>query len=265
MPRLTDTHCHLDLDRFDKDREAVIQRAKDQGLERILIPGLELESCRAAIKLAEQHEMIYLAVGVHPNSGDTWKADTRAQLAELAQHPKVVAIGEIGLDFYWDTTPKPLQRKILRQQLELAAEAGLPVVIHDREAHEELIPILVDWQEELDAEGLALAEKPGVMHSYSGDILQAQDVLQSGYYLGITGPVTFKKALEMQEVAEKAPQEKLLIETDAPFLTPHPYRGKRNEPAFVYYMAEKIASLRNVSLEEVGEITSRNAKTLFNW
>ena len=265
MPRLTDTHCHLDFDRFDPDREAVIQRAADQGLERILIPGLDIDSSRSAIALAEKYEMTYAAVGVHPNSGETWQADTRAQLAELSKHPKVVAIGEIGLDFYWDTTPKPLQRKILRQQLELAAEVGLPVIIHDREAHAELIPILVDWQEELDSEGLELAEKPGVMHSYSGDILQAQDVLKSGYYLGITGPVTFKKALEMQEVAEKAPQDRLLIETDAPFLTPHPFRGKRNEPAYVYYMAEKIASLRGTSLEDVGEFTSRNAKRLFNW
>lgn len=265
MPRLTDTHCHLDFDRFDSDREAVIRRAAEQGLERILIPGLEVDSCRAAIALAEKFERIYAAVGVHPNSGGTWKADTRSLLAELAQHPKVVAIGEIGLDFYWDSTPKPLQRKILRQQLELAAEVGLPVVIHDREAHAELIPILVDWQEELASAGLDLAKKPGVMHSYSGDILLAQDVLKSGFYLGITGPVTFKKALEMQEVAEKAPQDRLLIETDSPFLTPHPYRGKRNEPAYVYYVAEKIASLRGTSLEDVGEFTSRNAKTLFNW
>ena len=225
MPRLTDTHCHLDLDRFDPDREAVIQRATEQGLERILIPGLDLDSCRAAIALAEKHEMIYAAVGVHPNSGDTWKAGYPHPTGGTGSHPKVVAIGEIGLDFHWDTTPKPLQRKILRQQLELAAEVELPVVIHDREAHAELIPILLDWQEELDSEGLALAEKPGVMHSYSGDILQAQDVLKSGYYLGITGPVTFKKALEMQEVAEKAPQDRLLIETDAPYLDAPPLPG----------------------------------------
>ncbi|MBN2043724.1 MAG: TatD family hydrolase [Anaerolineales bacterium] len=265
MLRLTDTHCHLDFDSFDADRDEVLQRASDRGVEQILIPGLDLASSRAAVAFAEKYEIIFAAVGVHPNSAATWEADTRTQLAVLAQHPKVVAIGEIGLDFYWDTTPKPLQRKVFRQQLELAAEAGLPVVIHDREAHDELIPLLVDWQENLEAEGLRLAEKPGVMHSYSGNIRQAQNVLQSGYYLGITGPVTFDKAIEMQQVALEVPQDRLLIETDAPFLTPHPYRGKRNEPSNVYYTAEKIASLRGISIDEVGEFTSRNAKMLFNW
>jgi TatD DNase family protein len=265
MLRLTDTHCHLDFDRFDPDRDVVLQRASEQGLERILIPGLDLDSSQAALALAKKHANIFVAIGVHPNSGNTWKADTRSKLAELAEDPKVVAVGEIGLDFYWDNTPKPLQRKVFRQQLELAAEVGLPVVIHNREATEEVIPMLVDWQEELEDEGSSLADKPGVLHSYSGNIRQAQDVLQSGYYLGITGPVTFTKAIEMQEVAEKSPQERLLIETDAPFLTPHPFRGKRNEPAYVYYIAEKIASLRGASLEGVGEFTSRNAKNLFDW
>jgi TatD DNase family protein len=265
MLRLTDTHCHLDFDRFDVDRDEVIRRAVDSGVERILIPGLDLASSQTAVRLAEQHEIVYVAVGVHPNSGATWAADTYSRLVEMARHPKVVAIGEIGLDNHWDTTPKPLQRKIFRQQLELAAEVGLPVVIHDREAHDEIIPTLVEWQEDLAEDELPLAEKPGVLHSYSGNIRQAQNVLQSGYYLGITGPVTFNKAIEMQEVAQNVPQDRLLIETDAPFLTPHPYRGKRNEPAYVYYMAEKIANLRGISLEEVGEFTSQNAKTLFDW
>lgn len=265
MVALTDTHCHLDFDRFDKDRERVIARAEKQGLTRILVPGIDLSSSRAAVQLAEEYEMIYAAVGVHPNSGTTWQADTRRQLKELAEHPKVKAIGEIGLDYYRDWTPQPLQRKIFREQLALAAELGLPVVVHNREAFEDVVPMLVDWQEDLAANGHVLAEKPGVLHSYSGNIMQADRVLNSGFYLGFTGPVTFKNALDTQEAAEKMPVDQLLIETDAPYLTPHPFRGKRNEPAYVYYVAEKIAQLRGISPAEVGKITSRNAKNLFDW
>lgn len=262
---LTDTHCHLDFDWYDEDRDRVIQQAKDAGLARILIPGIDLNSSRKAVALAEKEEMIFAAVGVHPNSGTTWKSGTRQALAELADHPKVVAIGEIGLDYYRDHTPHPLQRKIFREQLELAAELGLPVVVHDREAHEDVNDALTDWQEELDDLDLPLAEKPGVLHSYSGNINGAEVVLDAGYYLGITGPVTFKNALDMQEVAQTAPQDRLLIETDGPYLTPHPFRGKRNEPAYVRYVAEKIASLRGMSVDKVGAFTSRNAKNLFDW
>jgi TatD DNase family protein len=186
-------------------------------------------------------------------------------LAELAKHPKVVAIGEIGLDFYQDWTPRPLQEKIFQEQLVLAADLGLPVVIHDRDAHEVLLPALVTWQAMLLKTGNKIATKPGVLHSYSGNIKQAEPVLNAGFFLGITGPVTFKKALEMQEVATKAPPDRLLIETDAPYLTPHPHRGKRNEPSYVYYVAEKIAELRGISPEQVGKLTTENAKNLFGW
>jgi len=262
---LTDTHCHLDFDRFDADRDQVIEQAKKRGVSRILVPGIDLQSSRAAVGLAEKHEFIYAAVGVHPNSGTVWNSDSRKLLVELADHPKVVAIGEIGLDFYRDWTPQPLQRKIFREQLEIAAEAGLPVVIHDRDAHDAVIPALLEWQAQLEKLGLELAAKPGVLHSYSGNIKQAEGVLNAGYYLGITGPVTFNKALEMQEVVRRIPARQLLIETDAPYLTPHPNRGKRNEPSYVYYVAEKIAELRGISPEEVGKLTSQNAKNLFNW
>lgn len=265
MPLLTDTHCHLDIDRYDEDRAAVIQRAKEQGLTRILIPALDVASSREIVKLAEQEEMIYAAVGVHPNSGTSWTANSLAELRELAVHPKVVAIGEIGLDFYREWTPQPLQRKIFREQLMLAAELELPVVIHDREAHSEIIPALVDWQEGLDAEDLALAEKPGVLHSYSGTLNQAEAVLAAGYYLGVTGPVTFKNAIEMQEVAQRAPLERLLIETDGPYLTPHPFRGQRNEPGYVRFVAEKMAELRGMTINEIGRITTENSGRLFGW
>lgn len=262
---LTDTHCHLDFDRFDEDRERVISRAQKQGLTRILVPGIDLTSSRAAVALADEHEMIFAAVGVHPNSGTGWTADTRQELEELASHPKVKAIGEIGLDYYRDHTPQALQRKIFREQLALAAELGLPVIVHNRDAFEDTVPMLVEWQDDLAESGSELAKKPGVMHSYSGNIKQAEPVLSSGYYLGFTGPVTFKNAVDMQEVAQNMPLEKMLVETDAPYLTPHPFRGKRNEPAHVYYVAEKIASLRGMPLDEVGKITSGNAKILFDW
>ncbi|MGD2026777.1 MAG: TatD family hydrolase [Anaerolineales bacterium] len=265
MGQYTDTHCHLDFDRFDKDRTEVIQRAVRRGISRILVPGIDLESSKAAIDLADKEEVVFAAVGVHPNSGTTWQADMYDQLVDLATHPKVVAVGEIGLDYYRERTPYPLQRKIFQQQLILAEELNLPVVVHDREAHEDVFSILVRWQQELQKKNAPLAEKPGVLHSYSGNIYQAEEVLEAGFYLGITGPVTFKNATDMQEVAERAPVSRLLIETDAPFLTPHPHRGKRNEPAYVYHVAEKIAALRGISPNEVGEVTSRNANKLFDW
>lgn len=261
----TDTHCHLDFDRFDEDREAVIQRAIKQGLARIMAPGIDLASSRAVAALAQKEEIVYAAVGVHPNYGSGWDASILDQLSELADQPKVLAIGEIGLDYYWDDTPKPLQHKIFRQQLELAAEKNLPVIVHNREAHEDVFEILLAWQQDLVAKNAPLAEKPGVLHSYSGNIIQAEKLLDAGFYLGITGPVTFKNAQDMQVVATQVPETRLLIETDAPFLTPHPNRGKRNEPAYVVYVAEKIATLRGISPKAVGEFTSRNAKILFDW
>jgi len=262
---LTDTHCHLDFEPFDPDRDQVIERAWKQGVTRILVPGIDQNSSLAAVALAEQSDFIFAAVGFHPNHGTEWNRDARNFLVELAAHPKVVAIGEIGLDFYRDWTPQVLQRKIFREQLEIAAEVGLPVVIHDREAHDAVIPGLIQWQAELEQSGQKLAHKPGVLHSYSGNIKEAEEVLDAGFYLGITGPVTFKNALEMQEVARIIPERQLLIETDGPYLTPHPHRGKRNEPSFVYYVAEKIAELRGISPEQVGKLTSDNAKNLFNW
>lgn len=265
MLTLTDTHCHLDFDQFDNDRNQVIDRAEKRGLNRILVPGIDMASSRAAVALAEQYEIVYAAVGVHPNHGTAWSTDTHKFLIELAEHPKVVAIGEIGLDFYRDWTPNALQRKIFRKQLEIAAEVGLPVVIHNREADDTTIPMLVEWQKMLQNSGHELALKPGVLHSYSGNIKLAEPVLNSGFFLGITGPVTFKNALDTQEVARNIPADRLLIETDGPFLTPHPYRGKRNEPSYVYYVAEKIAELRSVSPEQVSRFTSDNAKNLFKW
>lgn len=261
----TDTHCHIDFDAFDDDRDAVIQRAVEKGLTRMLVPGVDLASTQAAVALAEKNSPVYAAVGIHPNHSSSLFEGIYDQLAELADHPKVVAIGEIGLDYYWDETPKTLQWKMLKRQLSLAAEKHLPVIIHNRDAHEDIAEILLDWQKDLAENHAPLAEKPGVLHSYSGNIIQAEKLLDAGFYLGITGPVTFKNAPDLQVVASEAPETRLLIETDSPYLTPHPYRGKRNEPAYVYYVAEKIATLRGISPKDVGEFTSRNAKILFDW
>ena len=263
--QLTDTHCHLDFERFDSDRDQVIQRALKAGVERILIPGIDLHSSMAAVGLTNQHSHIFAAVGVHPNSGTSWTRTSLAELTDLSQYNKVVAIGEIGLDYYRDHTPQPLQRKVFREQLAMAADLNLPVVIHNREATRDLLPMLLEWQEDLADSGSSLADAPGVLHSFSDDFETAERVLEIGFYLGFTGPVTFRKAIELQEIARRVPLEKLLIETDAPFLSPHPFRGKRNEPAHVSYVAEKIAELRGLSPEEIGKISTQNAKKIFNW
>jgi TatD DNase family protein len=264
-PDLTDTHCHLYLHQFDADREETLARARKAGLTRILVPGIDLETSRQAVALAEHEEIVYAAVGVHPNYTANWNDETRTALAELAVHPKVVAIGEIGLDFYWDWSPPERQREVLQEMLSLAEETRLPVVVHNRDAGHEVLPLFAAWQNNLARSGSPLAESPGVLHSYSGNIKDAQGVLEAGFFLGFTGPVTFKKAAEMHEVARQMPPDRMLIETDAPYLTPDPFRGKRNEPAYVSYVAGRIAELRETSPEEVVRQTGLNAKNLFKW
>ncbi|MBA4379099.1 MAG: hydrolase TatD [Anaerolinea sp.] len=270
---LTDTHCHLDFNRFDADRDEVLARAWETGLTRILIPGLTATSSRAAVKLAESHPKLFAAVGVHPNDVDKFNVDTPARLRELAKNPKVVAIGEIGLDYYWDSAPHDHQQKVLQEQLALAAEIHLPVVLHFREkgdaphgeCAEDLIKILEDWVNKLRVGKNSLAERPGVLHSFCGSHETAQRAIQLGFYIGVTGPVTFKKARERQEIIAALPLERLLIETDAPFLAPHPHRGQRNEPAFVREIADKIGQLHSRNLEEVAAATSASAAKLFSW
>jgi TatD DNase family protein len=262
---LADTHCHLDFQRFDEDRDQVVDRAREAGLTRILNPGIDLASSQAALVLAEKYPELYVAVGVHPNSAGTFDQSTLPRLRELASHPKVVAIGEIGLDYYCDRAPRDLQRRIFRLQLELAVESGLPVVIHNRQATEDVLEELIEWQVQLVKAGSTLAKRPGVLHSYSDNIENGRRAIEINFYIGITGPVTFRNAPELQQVVTSLPAEHLLIETDAPFLTPHPLRGQRNEPAFVRRIAEKVAELRSRPLSEIARITSENAGRLFNW
>lgn len=263
---MTDTHCHLNLNIFQENLAEYLERAWEAGVERILIPGIDVETSQQAVALAEKHANLYAAVGVHPGDASTWNNESLAILKELAQQPKTVAIGEIGLDYFRDRSPRPLQREVFRAQLALAAEVGLPVVIHNRESINDLWGELSGWQKELEQSGSPLSQRPGVLHSYDGTISTALQAAEFGFFIGISGPVTFRNARERQEVVARLPLDRILIETDAPYLTPHPYRGKRpNEPAYVAFVAEKIAELHGQPVETVTRATWENAEQLFHW
>lgn len=262
---LTDTHCHLDYELFDQDRDEVVRQARDAGLTRILNPGIDLESSKSAIGLAQQYSQVFAAVGVHPNSSKSWDASTLKELTTLSENAKVVAIGEIGLDYYRATAPRYVQEQVLHHQLDLAAKRELPVIIHNRDAMDDIMWKLSDWREELAATNSPLSNRPGVLHSFSGDKEHAQRYVDMNFFIGITGPVTFNKADDLREIVRTIDMDKLLIETDSPFLTPHPFRGKRNQPGNVKYVAEKIAEIRSISMEDLAEKTTANATKLFNW
>jgi len=283
--KLTDTHCHLDYDKFDEDRDAVIQRALDAGVTRILIPGLDLDSSLAGIKLAEAHPNIFAAVGFHPTDLDKWSETSLENLRQLmfphsqpsptGRWSRIVAIGEIGVDYYWvkEAEKQAFQREVLKLQLQLAQEVNKPVVIHMREENDkwfgqaslDLLNILSAWQGQLEAKKHPLAERPGVLHSFNGNLETAQKAIALNFYIGVTGPVTYKNAEEKRQIIRQLPLERLLIETDAPYLTPVPHRGKRNEPAFVAHIADKIAEIHMTTREQVAEITAASATRLFGW
>jgi TatD DNase family protein len=269
---LVDTHCHLNFNAFDDDRIHVVQRAREAGLSQILNPGIDLPSSHAAVKLAETFPEVYAAVGVHPNDALSWDESSYNELQQLAGHPKTVAIGEIGLDYYWKKAPADLQQQIFKEQLKLAAHNQLPVIIHVRDADHDQRPAMHDclsilqaWHSVLIQAGNPLAEHPGVLHSFSGTVEDARQASAMNFYLGITGPITFPKSAMMQAVAIQGPADRLLIETDAPFLTPIPFRGRRNEPAYVRYVAEKIAEINSYTYDKLSEITTQNAGRLFHW
>lgn len=286
---LTDTHCHLDSNKFDSDREAVIQRAADIGVSRILVPGLDLESSHAAIGLAEAHPNIFAAVGFHPTDLEKWDDSSINRLRQIILPDptpsadgrgtrgaeKIVAIGEIGLDYYWVKEPGKhiIQHAALKQQLQLAKDVNRPVVLHMREENDawfgqasiDLLEILSEWHGQLKTESHPLAERPGVLHSFNGNLETAQKAISLNFFIGVTGPVTYKNADEKRQIIRQIPLTQLLIETDAPFLTPVPHRGKRNEPAFVAYIADKIAEIHMTTREQVADITTANAARLFGW
>ena len=258
---LVDTHCHLDSNAFDRDRSDVLKRAQQAGIKRIVNPGIDSVNCQAILRLCETYSDLFAAVGVHPGSALTWEQRTLDDIRLLAQHPKVVGIGEIGLDFYRDRAPKELQLRVFREQLGLASELGLPVIVHSRQAESEVVDILSEWV----TQRMNSSSPPGVLHSYTGDEDIAQRAIDLGFFIGITGPVTFRNALSLQRLVTALPLTNLLVETDAPFLTPHPYRGERNEPAYVHLTVEKIGELKKQTLEQVSDITSANAERLFQW
>lgn len=253
---LVDTHCHLDDDAFERDIAEVVERAAAAGVGRIIVPAISLENIPAVLALADRFPAVYAAVGIHPNSAAGWRDDWIENLRRWAAHDKVVAIGEIGLDYYWEKTPVEVQHRALRQQLALAAELGLPVIVHNREASRDVLDLLADSP-------LAGREEPGVLHSFSANWEVAETALAMGYYLGFTGPLTYKKADEMREIAARTPLDRVLVETDAPYLTPQPHRGRRNEPAYVRLVAERLAELRGLPLAEIGQATTENSRQLF--
>ena len=269
---LTDTHCHLDYNKFDSDRAEVIQRANDSGLIRMLVPGLQHRSSSEALRLAESNPSVYAAVGFHPTDLEEFSEQTFEEVKKLANHLKVVAIGEIGIDYYWvkENDKRAFQREVLKRQLQFAKEINKPVIIHMREENDawfgeasvDLLKILEEWQKSLNG---PMAEKPGVLHSFNGDLETAQKALALNFYIGITGPVTYKNAEEKRGIIRQLPLDKLLIETDSPFLAPVPQRGKRNEPAFVHHIADKIAEIHSKSPAEIAAITTANAARLFAW
>jgi TatD DNase family protein len=251
---LIDTHAHLEMREFNDDREDVIKRAREAGVEYIITIGTTIESSRDAVLLAEKYDFIYAAIGIHPHEVKDILHPTYEILRHFAQHKKVVAYGEIGLDYHYEHSPRTDQKRKFRDMLREARELDLPVIVHDRDAHDDTLQILSEeWSPDLG----------GVLHCFSGDAAMAKRAIEMGFSLSIAGPVTFPKAESLREVVKQIPIEHLLIETDSPYLAPQPVRGRRNEPAFVRHTAEAIAALKGLSVDDVARITSFNAMQLF--
>lgn len=251
--RLFDTHAHYDADAFDADRLELLASMPGRGVELILNPGCDVPSSRAAVELAERFPFVYAAVGVHPEECGGWTGGELEALRELARRPKVRAIGEIGLDYYWEENPpRDLQKEVLHAQLELAEELDLPVIIHDREAHGDCLEIV-----------RAHPGVTGVYHCYSGSLEDAKVLVKLGWMLSFTGSITFKNARKAPEVIAWLPMDRIMVETDSPYLTPVPYRGKRNDSGYVRLVAEKIAEIKGLDPEEVARITLENGRRFF--
>ncbi|MBE0597526.1 MAG: YchF/TatD family DNA exonuclease [Desulfuromonadales bacterium] len=255
LPSLVDTHAHLDNAQFRDDREAVIARALEQGVTRLLTVGTDLASSRLSIEIASAHPEVYAAVGIHPHDALTASEETLEQLRELiTSAPKVVAVGEIGLDFYRDRAPREAQREAFRRQIRLAREVDLPLIVHDRDAHQEVLQILREENAQ---------EIGGVLHCFSGDLEMARQCLELGFYLSFPGTITYPKNEELRQVVRGVPIDRLLVETDCPYLAPQPFRGRRNEPAYVRHTAEAIAAIKGLTIADVARITTVNSYRLF--
>jgi len=253
--KFIDSHAHLDDERFDDDREELINSLQENGIEAVLNPGADLKTSRAAVALANKYPFIYAAVGCHPHDSKFMNDDTMNIFRELAKNKKVLGIGEIGLDYYYDNSDRETQKIWFREQIRLAKELDLPYIVHDRDAHEDIIRIMKEEHH---------TGTRGILHCYSGSVEMTREFMKLGFYISLGGPVTFKKAKTPKMVAKEVPMERLLIETDSPYLAPEPFRGKRNEPKFVKYVAEEIAGIREVTVSEIAEKTKENFKRLFN-
>ncbi|MDL2280844.1 TatD family hydrolase [Selenomonadales bacterium OttesenSCG-928-I06] len=250
---LFDSHAHVDDRRFSGEVEEVLKRALEQDVTNILNVGADMESSARAVMLSEEYNMVYASVGIHPHDAKDAKNADYYTLAEWTNQNKVVAIGEIGLDYYHNHSPKEIQQEVFIRQLDVARQTKMPFIIHDRDAHKDILDII-----KKEAKGM-----PGVFHCFSGSVEMAREVIKMGYYISIAGPVTFSNANKLKEVAKSIPLERLLIETDCPYLTPHPHRGTRNEPAYVRLVAEEIAGLKEIKLEKLASVTTSNTKELF--
>lgn len=250
---LIDSHAHLDDKRFDLDREYIIENLEKNGIELVINIGADMVSSKKSLELARRYRNIYAVVGVHPHSAKEIRDENLKEIENLAKDSKVVAIGEIGLDYHYDNSPRDIQRRYFRDQIRLAKKLDMTIVVHTREADEDTLEILRE-----EARGLKV-----VIHCFSSDRAQLKEYLDLGFYIAIGGPVTFKNADELKEAAKIVPLEKLLVETDAPYLAPHPYRGKRNEPMFVKHTAEYIAKLKDIPVEDLIIQTNKNTKEVF--
>jgi len=252
---LFDTHAHLDDSRFDEDRKQMLEQCRADGVELILNAGADLRTSINSIELAKEYDFVYASVGVHPHDAKTMDNKTIEVLKELAANPKVKAIGEIGLDYHYDFSPRDVQKQRFMEQIDLAKQLHLPIIVHDRESHGDIMDIF----KKMNVKGMG-----GVLHSFSGSVEMARECLKLGFYLSISGPITFKNAVKTVEVVKEVPLDMLLIETDSPYLTPVPYRGQRNYPGYVRYVAEKIAEIKGLDFEEVADRTLKNGKRLFD-
>lgn len=248
--KLIDSHCHVDSERYNDDRENILRKVKEE-LEFIVNIGYDLDSSKECIKLAKEHDFIYATVGFHPADLKGYNEETEKELEELAKEPRVLAVGEIGLDYHWMASPKEVQKEIFRRQLDIARRVGKPVVIHSREAMADTLDILDEYK-----------DVTGIIHSYPGSYESAKRIMDR-YYFGVNGVLTFKNNVKNKDVVSKLPLEKIIIETDSPYLTPVPFRGKRNEPCYVKYVAEEIAKIKGISVEEVIKATNENTKKAY--
>ncbi len=260
MLTFVDTHCHLNFCDFDSDIEKVLEKARQNGIQKILIPGIDIDTSRKAVELAEKYTDIYAAVGIHPNAADLWNAEIKNELKLLCKSKKVIAIGEIGLDFYHNNVAQETQHSALSQQLNIAMSHNLPVLLHSRNAVTELLDCLV---KHFGVENTQLHK--GIFHAFEGNLTEANAIIRSGFYLGVAGHITFKRNEVLRNVLETLTPNCVVFETDSPYLSPEPYRGIRNEPSNISKIASFCSQIMNVSMEELSSKTTLNARNLFRW